>query len=452
MADPWESGFARHEGVLTWDGCSLEDLARKYGTPLFVASERSLLRSVRTLGDAFTSRGVEAEFFFSFKTNPLPRLLGILGRAGVGAEVISEFEFWLARRVGIEGERIVVNGTVKTGALLAAAVAENAALINVESVSQIQSLRDTVRRLGRRANVGLRVNPRLKSGKFDFTLSTGNASSPIGFVFGSREWEDVIALFGEEPLLRLRGVHFHLGSGIRRAAPYRSALKKIAVVWSDLNRRGFAPEILDIGGGFSTSTLKELNLWEAVRLLAWNLPQRRPSPGKEVVVEIAGECAGMLAGLTRVSGGAVPRLFVEPGRALSGPAQALLLQVTDLVDHRGGEVTAVCDGGAMNLSLMLLTEYHDIVPVREPVGGGRHRYNIVGSLPTPLDMVSRGRELPPLRRGDFIAVLETGAYFTSLGNTFAGSRPAVVLIGGEGPQVIRRRESFDDLVARDVID
>jgi diaminopimelate decarboxylase len=121
------------------------------------------------------------------------------------------------------------------------------------------------------------------------------------------------------------------------------------------------------------------------------------------------------------------------------------------VEQKKGRLAAICDGGAMSLSHLLLSEYHSIFVADKPDGLSGRRYNIYGSLPTPLDFVAAGRRLPLLASGDVLAVMDTGAYFTSLSNNFAGPRPAVVMVENGGPRLIRRRETFDDIFSRDTM-
>jgi diaminopimelate decarboxylase len=442
----------RNRGELEWDGCSLSGLAQQYGTPLFVVNKSRLDHSYREMLGAFRAEGLDVEIFFSFKTNPVPHVLNSLVQLGAAAEVISEFELWLATKLGLEGNRIIVNGSVKSPPLLRQAVESEVALINVEDVAELRSLQNVATELGKPVNVGLRINPTLKRRRFNLTLSTGSSSSHIGFIPGSTQWETALTILQRRSPLHLRGLHFHIGSGIRSSAPYEQALKKALEVWDDILRRGFNPEVLDIGGGFNVPTLKELNLWEAIRLFGWSRSPH-PPPWKKrdnLLREIARLCSRRLRYFSRNHGTQLPKVFVEPGRALCASAQLLLLTVGAVVEREKGQTFAVCDGGAMSLSPLLLSEYHTILVANKTSNGETRKYNIVGNLPTPLDEVSLQQKLPLLASNDVLAVMDTGAYFTSLGNNFAGPRPAIVMTENGEAVLIRRRETFEDLVARDV--
>jgi diaminopimelate decarboxylase len=441
----------RKSGRLHWNGCSLTELALHYGTPLFVVNTSQLEQSYREMLKAFQDEGLDAEIFFSFKTNPVPDVLKSLIQLGAGAEVISEFELWLAIKLGVEGNRIIANGSVKSRSLLRQAVEADAGLINVETPVELRSLQEIAAQLGMKANVGLRINPALKKRRFDFTTSTASSSCHIGFLPGSNELSKALKILREEPNLRFRGIHFHIGSGIRTAKPYEEALTSVFKVLEDMVHEGFNIEAFDIGGGFNIPTLKELNLWEAVRLFGLNKPPKSPvGTQNNLLREIARLCSRKLHDFAVRQDILLPKVYLEPGRALSASAQLLLLTVGAVRERGKDPAFALCDGGAMSISPLLLSEYHNILVANKTSNKQVRKYNIMGNLPTPLDVVSLQRELPPLSAGDVLAVMDVGAYFTSLGNNFAGPRPAIVMIENGTATLIRRRETFEDLASRDM--
>lgn len=438
---------------LVWNGCALPHLAETYGTPLYVVNRNLLEETYRNMTDVFEAEDIDIRLFFSFKTNPVPEVLKILAKLGAGGEVISDFEFWLARRVGLKGSQIIVNGCTKKANLLKQAVESKAALINVETVSQLRSLLDVANQRGQDANVGLRINPGLRRRRFDLTSSTGSASSHMGFLPGSPGLSESFSLLRDNPRLRFRALHFHIGSGIRSIQPYKQALLSLLKVWEEVLRHGFHPEILDMGGGFNIPTLKELNLWEALGSLGWGMT-RRAAIGKRqnhLIRDIVRFYAETLRDFSQKNGISLPKLYVEPGRALTARSQLLLLTVQEVIDRgKRGSLFALCDGGAMSISSSLLSEYHTVFLTNRADREPERRYNVLGSMPTPLDLVATRCLLPELERGDVLAVMDVGGYFTSTGNTFAGPRPAIAMIDDGLAKLIRRRETFDDLILRDV--
>jgi diaminopimelate decarboxylase len=451
MTDIGQWGLGREGPDLAWGGVDLVRLARDFGTPLYVVNAGRLRQAVSDFRQDFRSQGLEPELFYSVKTNPVPATVRVLAGLDVGAEVISGFELWLARRVGLDGSRVIVNASLRDAELLGQAVECGARMINVKAPAELLALRETAARAGREANVGLRINPGLRGGLFNLTTATGSAKSPIGLVRGSVEWHEALKILKSSPELRFRGLQFHVGSGVRCARPYREALRNAVRALKEVLATGLRPEVLDIGGGFSPPTVKEIGLLEALRLFAWNKPPSPPRPFPNgLLKEVAAACRDELRAFTGRTGCATPRVFIEPGRALTSSSQILLLGVDSVVARKKRCLTAFCDGGAMSLSQLLISEYHDVFAANRSETEPSETCDVFGSLPTSLDIVAFRRRLPRLRSGDVLAVMDTGAYFTSLGNNFAGARPGIVVIADGRAKLVRRRESYKDLVLRDI--
>jgi diaminopimelate decarboxylase len=299
--------------------------------------------------------------------------------------------------------------------------------------------------------VGLRINPCLRASRFDFTLATGTRRSRTGFRRQDREWFEALRFLSGDPHLCMRGLHFHIGSGICKADPYIDALKMVLEMAGDLLDVGLRMPLLNMGGGFGIPTLKAFRLLEAVRFFGWGRPPR-PVGGRtaSLLADIAVAYSKSLRQFARIRGIEVPVLCLEPGRALVSSAQLLLLRVASVKKKEGGHAVAVCDSGAMSLSPLLWSECHRVLPVRMPESGASGIYDIVGNMPAPLDLVALQQELPDLKPGDILAITDTGAYFTSLGNNFGGPRPAILWIENGEPRLIRTRESFDEMTSRDL--
>ena len=447
---PW--GLEREGRELSWGGVSLVRLGREFGTPLFVVNAARLRGSVADFREAFRSGSLDPqpEVYYSFKTNPVPAVLRALAGLGVGAEVISGFELWLAREAGLDGPRTIVNASLKDPELLRRAVECGARMVNVKNLAELEALREAAARAGKAANVGLRLNPGLRGRLFDLTTATGSIKSPLGFSRGGADWAGAIRMLKGSPELRFRGLQFHIGSGIRSARPYREALRNTVPALEEVLGHGLRPEVLDIGGGFGAPTVKEIGLLEALRLFAWNRPPRPPKPSANGFLRaVARACRDEVGAFAARNGVPAPRILVEPGRSLTASSQLLLLGVDAVVRRRNGRPAVFCDGGAMSLSQLLISEYHAIVAANRNGAGPSETYDLFGGLPTPLDIVSFRRKLPRLESGDILAVMDTGAYFTSLGNNFAGGRPGIVMIDDGRAGLVRRRETYEDLVSRD---
>jgi diaminopimelate decarboxylase len=437
---------------LHWGGCNLRSLGESYGTPLYVVNAGVLKRCYDSLREVFQEEDFDPQLFFSCKTNPVPGVLSLLAGWGCGLEVISEFEFWLAGKTGVSAGNIVVNGPAKTGNLLRQAVSSGAALINVESLEELKRLREIAADLDQPAKVGLRVNPCVRGSRFDFTVSSGTRKSHAGFRRSDRDWREALGIVAGDPRLQMQGLHFHLGSAIGRATPYIAALRSALEMATDLLERGLPFRLLDMGGGFGTPTVKAFSLFDAIRYFGWARPPGIAAPEKHAFLlpRIALEYSKTLKAFARNRGIPVPLLWLEPGRALVSSAQLLLLRVQSVRKRKGGPHVVTCDSGAMSLSPLLWSETHRIFSVSRKQDSNAGEYDIVGNLPAPLDLVALRQRLPSVEPGNLLAIMDTGAYFTSLGNNFAGPRPAVALIENEGARLIRTRESFAEMVSRDL--
>jgi diaminopimelate decarboxylase len=457
-AETAPSGLTVESGSLTWDGQRLEVLARRFGTPLYVVNRRVLSEGYARFMSLFQEQGLDARLFFPVKTNPVPEVVRSLVEEGAGVEVSSPLELRLVRDLGVPGSRITVCGTVKSQRFLEEAIDCRPALIVVESVTELKRL-EAVARRGSPIHIALRLNPGLRRRRLDLTVTMGTEASPAGLRPGSREWYEALETVRSSPRMILRGLHCHIGTGISSGRPYREALDVILRHWVDLWRSGLRPTVLDIGGGFHTPSVRTLGLWEAARLLGWGKAPARPydrGSGRAnggLLRDVAALCRERFDRLTRteVEGHNLepPRLFLEPGRSLSGSTQLLLLGVERVVERGHHPAFVLCDGGAMSLSLLLLSEYHDILAVRKADRAPVLTYDLLGSTPASLDIVGPGRKLPELEPGDVLAVLDVGAYFTSLGNNFGGPRAAIVMLDGSDVRLIRRRETYEDVFARD---
>ena len=437
--------------TLYWDNCSLPDIAHEFGTPVYVISKNKIRKNFEEVSNAFNFSGVSTEIFYSVKSNPVPSILKYLFSLGCGAEIISEYELWLVKKLGLSGDKIIVNGVVKSEKFLRCAIEYNVKLINVESENELLILKKIAHESGKKISVGLRINPELKTKKFDFTLSTANSCSHIGLIEGSKEWNSVIEILKSEKLLDLNAIHFHLGSGIKRSVPYKKALRKALEVWDMLIKSGFNPSVLDIGGGFNISTLKEMNLWDAVRIFELNKSfNNEKNSGNNIIDSVSSILFHEIKDFSERNKISVPEIIIEPGRRITSSSQILLLKVIRIIQRDKNITYAVCDAGGMSISPLLFLEDHKILPVKNHYTNQQKTYMLLGSLPSPLDIVSFKRTLPILFEGDILAVMDSGAYFTSLGNNFAGPRCGIILLDNRTRQIIKRKEEFEDMILRDM--
>jgi diaminopimelate decarboxylase len=355
---------------------------------------------------------------------------------GVGAEVISEYELWLAQKLGVAGDRIVLNGPARSQRALETAVAIGA-LVQVNHREEIPVVGRIARALGKRCRVGLRIAPAGGWG--------GQFGEPIGEALaGYRELQACRDL-------EIVALHVHLGAELASVEAVRGLVQEVMDFDALLRAQlGITVEIVDFGGSLACPTVshyaaRDLRLNRALGVdLRPRLPEKVLSIEEYVRVivrEVEARC-------TR-DGRERPRLFCEPGRALTSNTQLLLCSVIGLkASGAGGLAHAILDAG-INIAEPLRGEYHQIFAAGAPRRGER-RYRLVGPICTPMDTLAWSLRFTEIEAGDVLAIMDAGAYFVPFSTSFSFPQPAIVMLDGEEVSLVRRAETFEDLVHRDI--
>ena len=429
------------DGELIWDNNSLSELADTFGTPLHVISIGELRSSIRSFLNPFQKEKLPIACYYSVKTNPIPYFLKCIKEEGIGASVIPPYELWLAEKIGFTD--IIVNGPAKSEALYHKAMHSKVKMFSLESEGEILRALSMPSDGDDDLRIGIRICPRLST--LNQRTSSGAKNSPYGLT--SDEAISAAEKIQDMANLRFVGFHMHIGSGIQRLQPYKKALKVMELIIEKAQDRGLKCSILNIGGGIGSSTAPLLNLTQIALSM---ITATRPSSSDgntRLLDDLAKEISRFRTRLARKRC-EIEEIALEPGRRISASIQLTLLTALEVVEGHGGNRYIICDGGAMRLSPMLLMENHNIFPVfnRHPK---RFKYTVIGNLPSMLDRVSSGVMLPPVKAGDRLAVLDTGAYNVTFNNNFAGPRPGIVMINKNKYELIRRAETFDDVVSMD---
>ncbi|UCF39992.1 MAG: hypothetical protein JSW43_09645 [Gemmatimonadota bacterium] len=445
--DPRLWGLERRHGRLHMDGQDLVALAERLGTPLHVASARTLTTRYDELCTAFAAYPAPVRVCYSYKTNRTAGVLRVLHRLGCGAEVVDEFELRLARDLGVPPAQVVLNGPNKSARELELAVEHGAGLIVADGLEEIRQLDSLGAAAGRAVPIALRICPDVKPRGMNVSSVTGSRRTQFGLDLRSGEALHAVREAAGRPHLRLRGMMAHIGSGIHDLRSVARSIDRLLDLQAAAHRAGAEPDLLDVGGGLGTRRSREFTTWELLRYLATGHLPQRPAPAPADLVSRYGAtvCEAVTTGCRR-RGLEVPALVLEPGRALVSDAQVLLLRVGAMRERPGVGRFALADGGAMTVSMMFLSEYHSVLLADRdaPLDG---ETSVFGRLPSPMDVVYRGMPLPRLQADDLLAVMDAGAYFTATETAFGGARPAVVLIEDGRARVIRRRERYEDRVA-----
>ena len=406
------------------DGVPVEELVAKYGSPLFVYSERTLRQRYRQMYTAFSTRYPNVAFGWSYKTNYLAAVCAVMHREGSMAEVVSAMEYEKARGMGVPGSRIIFNGPHKSAAALERAAHEGA-MINVDHLDELYDLEAVAKKLRRHIHVGIRLNLDVgiqpQWSRFGFNLESGQAMEAVKRMKNGGR-------------LVLKGLHCHIGTYIMDASAYGRQVKKMVEFAYEVEQAfGFSIEYLDIGGGFpSHSRLKGSYLSPEISL---------PS-----VDEYAEEVGRALSAALRP--GDFPKLILESGRALVDEAGWLISTVTAAKRLPDGTRAYVADAG-LNL-LFTAFWYKFNIELDREVGGVNESSIIYGPLCMNIDVVDEGLLLPPLLRGTRLVISPVGAYNHTQSLQFIEYRPASVLIGMDGSvDLIREAEDLSDMTRRE---
>lgn len=427
------------EGHITSSGCDLSQLAKDYGTPLYIVDSNRLARNYREFLSAFKTWYPHVAIGYSYKTNPLPEVIRAIHQLGGFAEVISHFELWLAIELGVPPEKIIFNGPAKTQEALDLAVSQGIGIINIDSENEIKPIALLAEKYSRRQTTGVRVVTSVGwASQFGIPLAGGRALAAF----------EHMAAF---PALDTRGIHIHLGTGIRDIRTYCQAISEVMDFAVELKSRlGIELSWLDFGGGFGVPTVQGYSFWDTKLILNGYPPRLMDTSACSPLEEYGKAIFAILGKYFARHSWLKPTVFFEPGRAITSSAQSLLLSVLNIKPGAGGKSFVIVDGGK-NITMPLGYEQHEIFPATrmlEPAGD--NLYNIAGPLCYPEDILAREKRFPELRRGDLLAVMDAGAYFVPNQQNFSNPRPAAVIIDEQGkPRLIRERETFQHIVSLD---
>ena len=395
----------------------LTALAEKFGTPLYVYSATTIRERFRTFDLAFSR--ARHTVCYSVKANSNLAVLGLLHRLGAGFDVVSGGE--LARVLRVDrraGEDVVFSGVGKTAAEFNEALRAGILMFNVESESELAALARCAAKAKKQARVAVRVNPHIETETHPY-ISTGLREHKFGVAI--EQAREIYARIREEKYLEAAGVSVHIGSQITDMEPFQQAMMRVAELVRQLAGDGHHIRYVDAGGGLGISYKDEDDF---------------PARAKAYAQAVLGPLRGLNV-----------HLLLEPGRALVGPAGALLTRVLYIKtnDHKRFIVV----DAAMNdlLRPALYAAYHEIVPVERRGGASSAEVDIVGPVCETGDFLARDRLMPLLSEGVLLAVLDTGAYGMALASNYnTRGRPAEILVQGDKARLIRRRETAQDLM------
>ena len=403
---------------LCCESVPLSILAAEFGTPFYVYSANRIRENYRRLAQAFAP--LNPTICYSVKANSNLSLLRLLKEEGSGFDIVSGGELFRVQRISADMSHVVFAGVGKTEAELEAALKADVGWINIESEGELRRVNDLAGRSGRRATLAIRLRPDVEAATHHH-ISTGSAASKFGVPV--RQALDLVR--ASWPHVRIRGAHVHIGSQLAGPEATLQAIDVALEFIAKANSLGATIDTLDIGGGFP-------------------IPYR----DDQTLPDVEAFAAPILDRLSHWGGGGQSRIgiHIEPGRSLVADSAALITSV-QYEKFDGAHRIVIVDAGMQTLIRPALYEaHHRIWPVRQ--AGSSSHADIAGPICESTDFFARDRSLPSFNAGDLIALLDAGAYgFVMASNYNSHPLPAEVLVNGDTYRMIRRRQTYAELIA-----
>ncbi|MBF0215959.1 MAG: diaminopimelate decarboxylase [Candidatus Omnitrophica bacterium] len=404
--------FTYKDNALYCENVPVKAIADKFPTPFYLYSYATFMDHFRKIKKAFEA--VDPLICFSMKSNSNLSIARALVREGAGLDIVSGGELFKALKVGCPADRIVYASVGKTEAEIESAIRSNILFFNVESVPELIMIDTVSRRLKEKPRVALRVNPDVSADTHEY-ITTGKKENKFGIDFTTAE--DIFDNENKYSNVSLEGIHVHIGSQITDTEPFVKAISKVIEF---LEKSAVSVKWLNIGGGFGITYGQEK-------------------------AKTAEEFASRIIPLVKGKGF---RLILEPGRFIIGNAGILVAKVLYIKTTSGGKRFAIVNAGMNDLIRPSLYDaYHEITPVVK-LRSETHMYDIVGPICESGDFLGKNRELPELVEDEYLAVMSTGAYgFAMASNYNSRPRPAELLVKNGRVRVIRRAETYKDLIS-----
>lgn len=432
-------GFSYKQGVLHAEGVDLESLAEKLGTPLFVYSTSTLAAHLKSMRDAFQT--IDPLICFSVKSCSNLSILKLLVEQGAGLDVVSGGEIYRALLAGARPETIVFAGVGKSVQEITYALQAGIYQFNVESEGELARIDAIAAQYGCRARVSIRINPDVADRDTPQKTATGGRQTKFGIPVTRSARLYAPGLYGNVDVV---GIHAHIGSPIHDSASYLACIDVIEKLLDEVEQAGATVETINIGGGFAAiyeaSDCASISLQEMGRIISQRL--------------LGLKARGV-------------RFVIEPGRSISANAGVLLTRVEYIKEGWGRQIVIVDAGMNILLRPTLYGAHHAMWPIRYGHFSGHWTHlstssksdshatlspvDVVGPICETGDFFALSRPLPILSERDTLAIFSAGAYAMSMASQYNSKvRPAEVLVIGEEYRIVRHRERFEDLVAREM--
>ena len=416
---------------LIFDGCNTVELAKQYETPLYVVSETNIINKCREIHKDFLLKYKNTKAVYASKAFQNIEMCKLINREGLGLDVVSGGELYIAIKAGFPMENVVFHGNNKSLDELKMAISHDVGRIVVDNDHELQMLSQIAEKENKIVHILLRITPGIdvKTHKY---ISTGQADSKFGIPLQGNTLQDYVDKIEMMPHIKLEGFHFDIGSQLLDNEAHLMALEVLLNVMKDLRDKiGFVTSEINLGGGFGIPYIKE----DKSRELKYFI--------EPMMKKIYEKC--------RLFSLQVPQVIIEPGRWIVGEAGITLYTIGSIKEIPGIRIYASVDGGMPDnprpalynakYEGVIANKYHD---VKDKV------VTIAGKCCESGDILIWDLKVPTVEPGDILAVMHTGAYNFSMSNNYNKlPRPAVVMVKEGESRVVVRRETYEDLIRRD---
>ena len=416
------------DGHLTIGGCDVVTLAANFGTPLYVYDEHTIRAMCRAFVGGFEAEYPDSHVSYSSKAFSTPALARILEEERVGVDVVTGGELAIVRSTGFPADAINFHGNNKGRVELEEALDYGIGLVTVDSMYEIDLLDEVAREKGVTQQILLRVSPSI-DGRTHLLTSTGVLDQKFGFPIETGQAEEAVRHALGKSNLDLAGVHFHLGSPIFELEPYTQAIPYVLEFVANMREHGLEQRIFSPGGGFAIGYVRD------------ELPPE--------ISEYAEVITSTSIALARELGFGEPRLIVEPGRSIVGRAGVALYTVGGIKDIPTVRKYVSLDGGmGDNIRPALYDSKYEAAVANRMSAPPTDVVTLAGKYCESGDVLARDVELPELETGELLALPASGAYCLMMASNYnMQTRPAVILVNEGKSRLIRRRETYADVLA-----
>lgn len=425
------AAFHYQDNQLWCEDVPLAEIATAVGTPIYIYSQAELQARAAAFVTAVPSANTLA--CYAVKANNNPAILGLLRQAGLGADVTSGGELFLALHAGISPDKIIFSGVGKRRDEIEMALDAGIRALHVESAMELEAIAAIAGERQQVARIGVRVNPDIHAETHPY-MTTGEKWHKFGVA--PETAVTLLHVAREHPSLHPVGLAAHIGSQITAVPPFVQSAHFLVQMADELAASGIRLEYVDVGGGLGI----DYGDWRGE---IGDSPQQ--SPGSNLQSPPIFEWVTAVTQPILAAGYGV---VMEPGRSVVGPAGCLLTRVT-YTKNQGGTQFAIVDAGMSDLIRPTLYDaYHPVLPVAEaPDDYTAERYTVVGPICETGDWLAKERALPPLKPGDLVAIMQAGAYGYAMASNYNGRlKPAEILVNGNRFTPIRKRQDYTHLL------